>query len=104
MRLLSAPVAGSIFCETWKSPSYSSVLMFTVVGFSSVSCWVRKGKRVAPQRAVSSTGVGAAAESERRERMASAVVEARIAKVVLKRMKIVVEFLEVAIVIVANLK
>jgi hypothetical protein len=45
---------------------------------------VRNGKRVAPHRGAISTGVGAAVESQRRERMANAVVVVRIAKVLKK--------------------
>ena len=70
------------------------MLGLTTLGFASVSCWRKVGKRVVPARGTSSTGVGAAAERPRRERIANAVVEARIANVVFEANEDLVKFLK----------
>ena len=75
-------------CETWKLPSQERVLVFTVFGETSVSCWARYGKRVSPQHGATETSVGAEVEKARRERRESAVVVARMIKIELPRVKI----------------
>ena len=84
-------------CETWKSPSKERVLVFTVFGEASVSCWARKGKSVSPQRVATETFVGAAAERLRRERRVSAVVVTRIVEVELQRVKTLIKILKIVI-------